>query len=71
VNAKPTFTLLESVPDTPAQRLQDACDAALELADKVAERVINHGVDPLAVALASNLHELVELTRRLRRERGV
>lgn len=48
------------------RRFDEACDAALDAADRVASRVIDNSPDALAVALAANLQELVALTRRLK-----
>ena len=50
---------------TPQVRFAEACDAALMIADRVADRVISRSADPIAVALASNLRDLIALTKRL------
>ena len=44
-----------------------ASRSALEVAERLCERVIQHGTDPFAVALASDLLGLLRLAKRLRR----
>ena len=43
-----------------------ASRSALEVAERLCERVIQHSTDPLSVALASDLLGLLRLAKRLR-----
>jgi hypothetical protein len=65
VKEKPTLSLVPRQDlDTAWERLVERYESALTVADHVAKRVMAESADPLAVALADNLRQLIALCHR-------
>ena len=63
--------MIETVSPMDLDELRAHADAAsksaLEVAERLCDRVVAHGTDPFAVALACELGDLLRLAKRLRR----
>lgn len=49
------------------ERLAEATDSAMMIAERLCKQVVESATDPIAVALAVSLLDMIRATRRLRR----